>query len=194
MTETAHQMTSNPLPPASRKAGSVGRAQGLDLSITDENGTEVDAGLIGEVCVSGSNVTSGYLTNDPKITASTFTKKGYLRTGDRGYVDHEGYLFLTGRIKELINKGGEKISPVEIDNTFAQHPSVLEAVSFAMPDEKYGEEIGVAVALNNGAVVSTAQLIDWFGRRAAKFKVPKKVLQTLPNLRSPPLIAYFRSI
>lgn len=194
MTEAAHQMTSNPLPPAPRKAGSVGRAQGLDLSITDENGIEVDAGLIGEVCVSGSNVTSGYLTNDPKIITSTFTKKGYLRTGDRGYMDHEGYLFLTGRIKELINKGGEKISPVEIDNTFAQHPNVLEAVSFAMPDEKYGEEIGVAIALNNGAVVSTAELIDWFGQRTAKFKVPKKVQQTLPNLQSPPLIACSRSI
>ena len=109
-------------------------------------------------------------------------------------MDHEGYLFLTGRIKELINKGGEKISPVEIDNTFAQHPSVLEEVSFAMPDEKYGEEIGVAIALNNGAVVSTGELIDWFGRRTAKFKVPKKVQQTLSNLQSPPLIAYSRSI
>ena len=193
MTEAAHQMTSNPLPPTPRKAGSVGRAQGLYLSIVDDNGMELDVGVIGEVCVSGPNVTSGYLTNDPKIIASTFTKKGYLRTGDRGYIDPEGYLFLTGRIKELINKGGEKISPIEIDNTFAQHPSVLEAVSFAIPDEKYGEEIGVAIALNNGSVVSTAELIDWFGRRTVKFKVPKKVQQALSNLRRPLLIAYSRS-
>ena len=175
MTEAAHQMTSNPLPPAARKPGSVGKAQGLDLIITDDDGNAVPSGTIGEVCVSGLNVTSGYLTNDPKIIASTFTKDGFLRTGDRGYVDQEGYLFLTGRIKELINKGGEKISPIEIDNTFAQHPSVLEAVSFAMPDEKYGEEIGVAILLILDAVVSTAELIEWFSQRAAKFKVPRKV-------------------
>jgi acyl-CoA synthetase (AMP-forming)/AMP-acid ligase II len=115
MTEAAHQITSNPLPPAVRKPGSVGIPQGLALQITDDEGNSLPQGKVGEVCVLGSNVTSGYL-GDSEVVASPFTKLGYLRTGDQGYLDEDGYLFLTGRIKELINKGGEKISPIEIDN------------------------------------------------------------------------------
>jgi acyl-CoA synthetase (AMP-forming)/AMP-acid ligase II len=114
MTEAAHQMTSNPLPPASHKAGSVGIPQGLALKIMDDEGRALPQGSIGEVCVLGANVTSGYL-GDPRVVASPFTATGYLRTGDQGYLDAEGYLFLTGRIKELINKGGEKISPIEMN-------------------------------------------------------------------------------
>jgi acyl-CoA synthetase (AMP-forming)/AMP-acid ligase II len=174
MTEAAHQMTSNPLPPAQHKPGSVGIAQGLELQIMDDEGNSLPQGKIGEVCVLGANVTSGYL-GDPKVVASPFTESGYLRTGDQGYLDEEGYLFLTGRIKELINKGGEKISPIEIDNLLAQHPKVLEAVSFAIDDELYGQNVAVAIALREGCELSAEELLSWFGDRAAKFKIPKKV-------------------
>jgi acyl-CoA synthetase (AMP-forming)/AMP-acid ligase II len=140
----------------------------------NEAGKALAQGQIGEVCVLGANVTSGYL-GDPKVVASPFTQDGYLRTGDQGYLDSEGYLFLTGRIKELINKGGEKISPIEIDNLLAQHPKVLEAVSFAIDDELYGQNVAVAVALKAGCELTTEELLTWFGERAAKFKIPKKV-------------------
>ncbi|KAL2062957.1 hypothetical protein VTL71DRAFT_6029 [Oculimacula yallundae] len=175
MTEAAHQMTSNPLPPATHKAGSVGVAQGLSLRIMDDDGKSLPQGKIGEVCVLGSNVTPGYLGEG---IASPFTSAGYLRTGDQGYLDEEGYLFLTGRIKELINKGGEKISPIEIDNLLAQHPKVFEAVSFAIDDELYGQNVGVAIALREGTDLSEEELLAWFGQRAAKYKVPKKVFFT----------------
>jgi oxalate---CoA ligase len=175
MTEAAHQMTSNPLPPASRKPGSVGLPQGIKLQIKDDEGNSLPQGAVGEVCIQGPNVTSGYL-GDPKLIASPFTKDGYFRTGDQGYLDKDNYLFLTGRIKELINKGGEKISPIEIDNVFAHHPSVLEAVSFAMDDELYGQNVAVAIALKDGCTISTEDLLAWFGTRAAKFKIPQKVL------------------
>jgi len=137
----------------------------------DDWGNSLPQGQIGEVCVYGANVTSGYLGN----AASPFTANGYLRTGDQGYLDPEGYLFLTGRIKELINKGGEKISPIEIDNLLAQHPKVLEAVSFAIDDELYGQNVAVAIVLREGSQLSTGELLNWFGERAAKFKIPKKV-------------------
>lgn len=172
MTEAAHQMTSNPLPPAKRKPGSVGIPQGLDLQITDDHGSVLPQGQIGEVCVLGSNVTRGYLGEG---IPSPFTKAGYLRTGDQGYIDQDGYLTLTGRIKELINKGGEKISPVEIDNLFAQHPKVAEAVSFAIDDDLYGQAVAVAVVMKKGTVSCTDELLLWLERRVAKFKIPKKV-------------------
>lgn len=172
MTEAAHQMTSNPLPPASRKPGSVGRPQGVELKIMDDEGNALPQGKIGEVCISGPNVTSGYIGEG---IASPFTKTGYFRTGDQGYVDEEGYVFLTGRIKELINKGGEKISPIEIDNILAQHPCILEAVSFAIDDELYGQNVAVAIALREGKTLTSEELLAWFGERAAKFKLPKKV-------------------
>ena len=176
MTEAAHQMTSNPLPPGTRKPGSVGIPQGVSLKIIDEAGKSLPQGQIGEVSVKGENVTSGYLSN-PKTVASQspFTPDGYFRTGDQGYLDKDGYLHLTGRIKELINKGGEKISPVEIDNLLTQHPKIHEAVSFAVQDDLYGEDIGVAVVLREGAQLRTVELLAWVGERAAKFKVPKAV-------------------
>ncbi|KAF2471924.1 acetyl-CoA synthetase-like protein, partial [Lindgomyces ingoldianus] len=175
MTEAAHQMTSNPLPPASRKPGSVGKAQGVELVIMDDDGNCLPQGKIGEVCIKGPNVTSGYIG---KGIASPFFQTGHFRTGDQGYLDAEGYLFLTGRIKELINKGGEKISPIEIDNTFAQHPCVAEAVSFAIDDELYGQNVAVALCLKPGKSLTTEELISWYSERAAKFKIPKKVFFT----------------
>jgi len=183
MTEAAHQMTSNPMPPAVRKPGSVGVPQGLSLRIMDDEGFPLPHGTIGEVCVSGSNVTSGYL-GDPSIVASPFTESGYLRTGDQGYVDKDGYLFLTGRIKELINKGGEKISPIEIDNLLSQHPSIAEAVSFAIDDELYGQNVAAAVVLKEDATVSKEDLTTWFGARAVKFKIPKVICYPILTLRS----------
>lgn len=172
MTEAAHQMTSNPLPPATHKPGSVGIPQGVDVKIMDDEGEPLPQGKIGEVCIQGPNVTSGYMGEG---IASPFTKSGYFRTGDQGYLDEEGYLFLTGRIKELINKGGEKISPVEIDNLVTQHPSVAEAVSFAMDDDLYGQNVAIAVVLREGSDTSAEELMAWIGQRAAKFKIPKKV-------------------
>ncbi|ORY09075.1 hypothetical protein BCR34DRAFT_616031 [Clohesyomyces aquaticus] len=175
MTEAAHQMTSNPLPPASRKPGSVGKAQGVELVIMDDAGSVLLYGKIGEVCIKGANVTSGYIGEG--IT-SPFFQSGHFRTGDQGYLDAEGYLFLTGRIKELINKGGEKISPIEIDNTFAQHPHIAEAVSFAIDDELYGQNVAVAICLKPGKSLTTEELLSWYSDRAAKFKIPKKVYFT----------------
>ena len=149
MTEAAHQMTSNPLPPAKRLPGSVGIGQGVEVRILDTDGNAVPQGKEGEICIRGENVTAGYL-NNPAANASSFTKDRFFRTGDQGKLDADGYVFITGRIKELINKGGEKISPIELDNVIAQHPDVAEAVSFAIEDEMYGQEVGVAVVLREG--------------------------------------------
>lgn len=175
MTEASHQMTSNPLPPAKRKPGSVGLPQSLELQVMDDNGNELPQGKIGEICVKGENVTLGYIGEG---IASPFTANGFLRTGDQGFKDPEGYVFLTGRIKELINKGGEKISPIELDNTFSQHPVIAEAVSFAIDDEFYGQEVAVAVVLKPGCDLSAEDLKLWFAERAAKFKMPKHVYFT----------------
>ncbi|KAI0179099.1 acetyl-CoA synthetase-like protein [Hypoxylon sp. FL1284] len=177
MTEAAHQMTSNPLPPAKRKPGTVGIGQGVDVKILNDAGDEVPQGSEGEICILGENVTKGYL-NNPTANASAFTKGGFFRTGDQGKKDEDGYIIITGRIKELINKGGEKISPIELDNVLTRHPSVSEAVSFAIPDELYGQEIGVAVVLKNGAKLGRDELKVWVNEKLAKFKVPKKIYFT----------------
>ncbi|KAL9078073.1 MAG: hypothetical protein Q9157_003012 [Trypethelium eluteriae] len=177
MTEAAHQMTSNPLPPGRRIPGSVGVGQGVEVKILDAEGKEVPVGSEAEICIKGENVTSGYL-NNPSANASSFTKEGFFRTGDQGKKDKEGYVFITGRIKELINKGGEKISPVELDNVLVQHPKVAEAVAFAMEDEMYGQDVGVAVVAKEGQRVEEEDLKEWMGSRVARFKVPKKVFFT----------------
>jgi acyl-CoA synthetase (AMP-forming)/AMP-acid ligase II len=174
MTEAAHQMTSNPLPPAQRKPGSVGLGQGVDIKILDEAGNEVPQGKEAEICIRGENVTTGYL-NNPSANASSFTKSGFFRTGDQGKQDADGYVIITGRIKELINKGGEKISPIELDNVIAQHPAVSEAVSFALEDEMYGQDVGLAVVVKEGQKLSAGELKSWMTDRVAKFKLPKQV-------------------
>lgn len=177
MTEAAHQMTSNPLPPAKRKPGSVGLGQGVEIKILDQAGKEVAQGSEAEICIRGSNVTKGYI-NNPKANAESFTKDGFFRTGDQGKKDEDGFVIITGRIKELINKGGEKISPIELDNVLAQHPAVGEAVSFAIPDEMLGQEVGVAVVLKEGQDVSEDGLKEYMREKVAKFKVPKRVFFT----------------
>ncbi|KAI1140426.1 peroxisomal-coenzyme A synthetase [Hypoxylon sp. FL0543] len=177
MTEAAHQMTSNPLPPGKRKPGTVGLGQGVEVKILNDTGDEVPQGSEGEICILGENVTKGYL-NNPAANASAFTKGGFFRTGDQGKKDEDGYIIITGRIKELINKGGEKISPIELDNVLTRHPSVSEAVSFAIPDELYGQDIGVAVVLKSGAKLEQDELRAWVNEKLAKFKVPKKIYFT----------------
>jgi len=174
MTEAAHQMTSNPLPPGKRIPGSVGIGQGVEVKILDQNGSEVGQGAEAEICIRGENVTKGYL-NNPEANKSSFTKGGFFRTGDQGKKDNDGYVIITGRIKELINKGGEKISPIELDNVLARHPAVSEAVSFAIPDDMYGQDIGVAIVLKNGQKLSENELRKWVAEKLAKFKEPKKV-------------------
>ncbi|KAH7043874.1 hypothetical protein B0J12DRAFT_672190 [Macrophomina phaseolina] len=178
MTEAAHQMTSNPLPQnGPRKPGSVGVGQGVEVKILDQDGKEVPQGKEAEICIRGENVTKGYI-NNPEANKTSFTKEGFFRTGDQGKVDEEGYVIITGRIKELINKGGEKISPIELDNVLAQHPAISEAVSFAIADEMYGQDVGVAVVLKEGQKLTGDELKDWLKDRVAKFKLPKKVFFT----------------
>jgi acyl-CoA synthetase (AMP-forming)/AMP-acid ligase II len=174
MTEAAHQMTSNPLPPAKRQPGSVGIGQGVEVKILDQSGKEVPQGSEAEICIRGENVTQGYL-NNPEANKSSFTAEGFFRTGDQGKKDKDGYVIITGRIKELINKGGEKISPIELDNVLARHPKVSEAVSFAIPDEMYGQDVGVAIVPKSGEKLDEAELKKWVADKLAKFKVPKKV-------------------
>ena len=176
MTEGAHQMTSNTLPPAIRYPGSVGVGQGVEVKILDAAGSEVAQGGEAEICVRGENVTKGYL-NNPEANKTSFTADGFFRTGDQGKQDGNGYVIITGRIKELINKGGEKISPVELDNVVCQNPSVAEAVCFAMADEMYGQDIGLVVVLKDGEKASSEELRRWIAARVAKFKVPKKARQ-----------------
>jgi oxalate---CoA ligase len=172
MTEASHQMCSNPLPPAERKAGSVGCGTGVEVAILDAQGRALPTGQQGEVSIRGANVTHGY-HNNPTANADCFTAEGYFRTGDQGFLDEKGYLTLTGRLKELINRGGEKISPLEVDAALLEHPAVAEAVCFGVPDAKYGEEVHAAVVLRGDA---TPQDLQTFCRgRLADFKVPKQI-------------------
>jgi oxalate---CoA ligase len=174
MTEAAHQMTSNPLSPMKQKPSSVGIGQGVEVRILDAIGKELPRGSEGEICIRGENVTKGYLHN-PAANASSFTPDGFFRTGDQGKMDDDGYIFITGRIKELINKGGEKISPIELDNILIQHPDISEAVSFAIDDEMYGQNVAIAVVMKDGKKLGAEELEQWMSTKVAKFKLPKKV-------------------
>lgn len=177
MTEASHQMTSNPLPKyGKRKPGTVGRGTNVKVAILDSSCNVLPPGKIGEVCIQGPNVTKGYL-NRPEANEEAFAG-GWFHTGDQGYMDEERYVTLTGRIKELINRGGEKISPLEVDAALLSHPLVSEAVSFGMPDEKYGEEVGAAVIVKSNASVSAEEIIAHVGKSLAAFKVPKKLFVT----------------
>ena len=170
MTEASHQMTSNPLPPAERIPGTVGRGTNVDVGIMDEAGNRLPAGTPGEVVVRGPNVTHGY-HNNPEANAAAFTN-GWFRTGDRGVFDG-GTLRLIGRIKELINRGGEKISPLEIDAVLLAHAAVAEVAVFAAPDAKYGEEVYAAVVLKGDATVEDLQA--HCRTCLADFKIPKVI-------------------
>mmetsp|Transcript_48439 Transcript_48439/g.80516 ORF Transcript_48439/g.80516 Transcript_48439/m.80516 type:complete len:1128 (+) Transcript_48439:91-3474(+) len=182
MTEASHQMTSEALPPALHKKGSVGHGTGVKVAILDESGNEERRGTIAEVCIRGPNVMTGY-RNNPDANKSNFTKNGWFRTGDQGYMDEDGDVFLTGRLKELINRGGEKISPLEVDSVLLEEPAVSEAVCFGVPDTKYGEEIHAAVVLKQPVEKknhqATAQEIQKFCKeRLTDFKIPKVIYIT----------------
>jgi acyl-CoA synthetase (AMP-forming)/AMP-acid ligase II len=174
MTEAAHQMASSPLPPARRIPGSVGLAAGPEVAIMDNAGALLQAGETGEIVIRGDNVTAGY-ENNPAANAEAFVN-GWFRTGDQGVLDADGYLTLTGRLKEIINRGGEKISPREVDEVLMDHPSVAQVVTFAMPHDKLGEEVAAAVVLREGEQVSERELRDFASRKLADFKLPKKIL------------------
>jgi acyl-CoA synthetase (AMP-forming)/AMP-acid ligase II len=174
MTEASHQMTSNPLPPRPRKPGTVGPAAGPEVAVLDESGRPAPAGATGEVVIRGPNVTAGYVSN-PAANASAFTD-GWFRTGDQGVLDADGYLTITGRLKELINRGGEKISPREVDDLLMTHPAVAQAVTFALPHDKLGEEVAAAIVLREGRTATERELRDFVSARLADFKVPRKVV------------------
>ena len=173
MTEASHQMASNPLA-GPRKPGSVGQAAGPEVAIMDDDGTILPQGEIGEVVIRGPNVTAGYEAN-PDANAKAFTH-GWFRTGDQGAFDAEGFLTLTGRLKELINRGGEKVSPLEVDGVLSAHPAVAQALTFAMPHAKLGEEVAAAVVLREGAACTERELRDFAAQQLADFKVPRKVV------------------
>jgi acyl-CoA synthetase (AMP-forming)/AMP-acid ligase II len=174
MTEGSHQMCSNPLPPASRKFGSVGKPAGMDVAIMNAAGDLLASGQSGEVAIRGINVTVGY-ENNPQANESSFAK-GWFRTGDLGHFDKDGYLFLAGRLKELINRGGEKISPREIDEVLLDHPAVSAAVTFGIPDPTLGEEIAAAIVLRKNAQATDWELMRFASARLADFKVPRQII------------------
>jgi acyl-CoA synthetase (AMP-forming)/AMP-acid ligase II len=174
MTEAAHQMASNPLPPAPRFAGSVGIAAGPQIAVMDDAGQFLPAGVPGEVVIRGPNVTAGY-ENNPDANAKSFTA-GWFRTGDEGVLDGEGYLRLTGRLKEIINRGGEKVSPLEVDNLLMEHPAVKQVVTFAMPSRLFGEDVAAAVVLHEGETIDGEALRKFAASRLSAFKVPQRIV------------------
>ena len=181
MTEASHQMASNPLPPAPRHPGSVGIAAGPEIAVMDEAGTLLDAGRIGEVVIRGPGVMRAY-ENNPEANARAFSG-GWFRTGDQGVLDGAGILRLTGRLKEIVNRGGEKVSPLELEAVLLLHPEVREAVAFALPSRLYGEEPAAAVVLLQGASATPDTLRAFMAGQLAAFKLPARivVLDALPK-------------
>ncbi len=178
MTEATHQMASNPLPPAVRKPGTVGVAAGPDVAIRSEDGRLLARGTglenTGEIVIRGPNVTAGY-ENNPKANAEGFAD-GWFRTGDQGVMDEDGYISITGRLKEIINRGGEKVSPREVDEILMDHAAVAQVVCFGMPHPKLGEEVAAVVVLREGQQATERELQQFVAGRAADYKVPKKIL------------------
>lgn len=174
MTESAHQVASNPLPPRQRKPGSVGVAAGPEVGIMNATGELLPPHATGEIVIRGANVMAGY-ENNPTANTSSFVQQ-WFRTGDQGHLDEEGYLFLTGRIKEIINRGGEKLSPREIDEALLDCPGVAQAVAFAVPDTALGEAVAAAVVLKPGAQLTEQEIRKFAGTKLTHFKVPARVL------------------
>jgi oxalate---CoA ligase len=179
MTEASHQMASNPLPPAERRAGTVGRQTGIEIAVMDDHGNLMPSGDRGEVVIRGQSIIDGYV-NNPEANAKSFTD-GWFRTGDQGVIDAGGYLSLIGRLKEMINRGGEKIAPREIDDVLLQHPAVAEAVAFGAPHQSLGEEVTAAVVLKGEA--SEKELLAFARERLADYKVPRKlfIVEAIPR-------------
>jgi len=174
MTEATHQMASNPLPPAERKPGTVGLPAGPEIEIMGNDGALLPLGETGEIVIRGPNVTAGY-ENNAAANAEGF-RGGWFRTGDQGVKDADGYLSITGRLKEIINRGGEKVSPREVDEILMDHPAVAQVVCFGMPHAKLGEEVAAVVVLKAGAAVTDRELQAFVAARAADYTVPKKIL------------------
>jgi acyl-CoA synthetase (AMP-forming)/AMP-acid ligase II len=175
MTETASSpIACNPLPPRQRKAGSVGMRVGLDVAVMDEGGALVPHGQRGQVVVRGASVMSGYDGN-PMANHAAFAG-GWFKTGDLGYFDDDGYLFLVGRIGEIINRGGEKVAPQEIDEVLLEHPAVAEAVTFSVPHATLGEDVASAIVLRPDAVATAKDVRQFAIGRIADFKVPRQIL------------------
>ena len=173
MTEATHQMTSNPMPPMFQKAGFVGKAAGPEVCIMDKKGDIVHNGLEGEVCIRGDNVTKGYENND-EANKSSFIN-GWFRTGDQGFFDKDGYLKISGRLKEIINRGGEKISPLEVDNILMEHKAIEQVVTFSVKDKLLGEAVGAAVVLKSNVECTEEQIKNYARDKLANFKVPKYI-------------------
>jgi acyl-CoA synthetase (AMP-forming)/AMP-acid ligase II len=181
MTEAAHQMASNPLPPGNRKPGTVGVAAGPEVCVIDGAGNAQPAGAPGELAIRGPNVMRGYEANE-KANAEAFVN-GWFRTGDQGVMDANGYITITGRLKEIINRGGEKVSPREVDEVLLDHPGIAQCVTFAVPHDMLGEDVAAAVVLREGAQVSEKDLRSFAQSRLADFKVPRKIviLEEIPK-------------
>jgi oxalate---CoA ligase len=179
MTEAAHQMASNALPPRKRKPGTVGPAAGPEIRVVDTAGKPVPADTTGEIVIRGPNVMREY-ENNPAANADAFYGD-WFRTGDQGIMDGDGYVTITGRLKEIINRGGEKISPREVDEIMMEHPAVHQCVTFGMPHDMLGEEVAAAIVLKQGAQASDRELRDFAKVKLADFKVPKKIL-ILPEI------------
>ncbi|HSH41611.1 MAG TPA: AMP-binding protein, partial [Arenicellales bacterium] len=168
------QMTSNPLPPRPRKPGTVGVAAGPEVAIMDEAGALLEAGETGEIVVRGDNVTAGY-ENNPAANAESWTD-GWFRTGDQGVMDRDGYFRVTGRLKEIINRGGEKISPREIDDVLMECPGVAQVVTFAIPHPALGEQVGAAIVPAENETLDEAAVKAFAGEHLARFKVPERIV------------------
>ncbi len=174
MTEASHQMTSNLLPPANRKIGSVGVPSGIKLKIVDNSFKKMKENEVGEILIKGKSIFKKYIASK-EINSNSFIK-GWFRTGDLGNLDKDGYLYISGRIKEIINRGGEKISPKEVDEVFMSFKKVNIAVSFAIKHPKLGEDIGLAVVLNNNMECTSNELKSFAQNKLAQYKIPKQIL------------------
>ncbi len=181
MTEATHQMCANPLPPGKRKPRSVGLPTGIELAVLDASGAAVATGATGQVAIQGATVVATYQDN-PAATKEAF-RGGWFLTGDEGYLDEDGYLYLTGRLKELINRGGEKISPLEVDEALLRHENVAQAVTFAVAHNKLGEDVAAGVVLRPGVEVTERELKNFLALTLAAFKVPRTIvfLDELPK-------------
>ena len=182
LTETGAQILSNPMPPGIRKIGSPGIGFGNEIIVADDGQIEVERGVTGEILVRGDNVMQGYL-HQPEETAKTITPDGWLRTGDLGHMDEDGYVFVTGRIKELIIKGGENIAPREVDEVLLEHETVLEAAAFAVACDNYGQRVEACIRLKPGKEADDESLRAHCIERLGKFKAPDAihVLEDLPK-------------
>lgn len=174
MTEASHQMACNPLPPLEHKPGTVGPAAGPQVAIMDADGNLLKSGETGEIVIQGENVTAGY-ENNPEANATAFTN-GWFRTGDQGVIDADGYVTITGRLKEIINRAGEKISPREVDEVLLNHPAVVQSLAFALPHPHLGEDIVAAVVLAAGTAPTQLEIRQFAAEHLADFKVPAQII------------------